>query len=441
MSKHTTLLSCLSLALTLALSFVTAAHGQSTRSPARPADYIVAVVNNELVTQNEVEQRKQRLREERQRSRASALSDDELRRQAVRDLIDERVQVTWARESGVKADDAEVDRAVANIASANKMTIEQLRARLREEGMDYQRLRATLRDQMLSERAREREVPARIRITDSEVEDYIEAKRSQSGGGQTLNIAQILVSVPDGAAADLVEQRKARADEALRRVRSGEAFAAVAREMSDDSAGRERGGEMGSRPSDRLPDLFLEAVKPLSVGGIVAAPVRSGAGFHVLKLLERSEVIATVTQTRASHILLRAGDGVSVEVVARRLVELREQIQSGKRRFEDVARSVSEDGSAAQGGDLGWASPGAYVPEFEEVMNRLPSGTLSEPFQSRFGVHLMKVTERRQVPMDMRQLREQARNVLREQKYEPAYAEWLEELRSRAYIEMREPPQ
>lgn len=439
MSTHTTLLSCLTLAL--ALSFGTAAHGQSTRTPTRPADYIVAVVNNELVTQNEVEQRKQRLREDRQRSRASALTDDELRRQAVRELIDERVQITWARDSGLKADDSEVDRAVANIATANKMTLEQLRARLREEGMDYQRLRANLRDQMLAERAREREVPARIRITDGEVEDYIEAKRSQSGGAQTLNIAQILVSVPEGAAADLVEQRRQRAEDALRRVRGGEAFAAVAREMSDDNAGRERGGEMGSRPVDRMPDLFVEAVKPLAVGAVAAAPVRSGAGFHVLKLLERSEVIATVTQTRASHILLRVGDGVSVDVVARRLVELREQIQSGKRRFEDVARSVSEDGSAAKGGDLGWASPGAYVPEFEEVMNRLPTGTVSEPFQSRFGVHLMKVVERRQVPMDMRQLREQARNVLREQKYEPAYAEWIDELRSRAYIEMREPPQ
>ncbi|MBN8487170.1 MAG: peptidylprolyl isomerase [Burkholderiales bacterium] len=437
MSKHTTLLSC----LILALSLGSAAHGQSTRTPARSADFIVAVVNNELVTQNEVDQRMQRLREERQRARIAVPADAELRRLAVRELIDERVMVTWARESGLKADDAEVDRAVANIATANKMTVDQLRARLREEGMDYQRLRASLRDQMLADRVREREVPSRIRITDGEVEDYIEAKRSQSGGSQTLNIAQILVSVPEGAAADLVEQRKARADEALRRVRAGEAFAAVAREMSDDSAGRERGGELGSRPVDRLPDLFVEAVRPLAVGATVPAPVRSGAGFHVLKLIERTDVAATVSQTRASHILLRPGNNLSVDAAARRLGELREQISSGKRRFEDLARSVSEDGSAAQGGDLGWAGPGNFVPEFEEVMNRLPIGSVSEPFQSRFGVHLLLVTDRRQVPMDMRQLREQARTALREQKYEPAYAEWIEELRARAYIEMREPPQ
>jgi peptidyl-prolyl cis-trans isomerase SurA len=439
MSKHTTLLSCLTLALALGLG--SAAHGQSTRTPARSADYIVAVVNNELVTQNEVEQRVQRLREEGQRARASLPPDDELRRQALRELIDERVQVTFARDSGLRADEAEVDRAVANIAAANKMTLEQLRTRLRDEGVDYQRLRANLRDQLLAERAREREVPARIRITDSEIEDYIEAKRSQSGGTQTLNIAQILVSVPEGAAADLVEQRRQRAEEALRRLRGGETFAAVARELSDDSAGRERGGEMGSRPADRLPDLFVEAVKPLAVGAVVAAPVRSGAGFHVLKLLERSDVIATIPQTRASHILLRPGNGQSAEAMARRMSEMREQINSGKRRFDEVARSVSEDGSAAQGGDLGWANPGNFVPEFEEVMNRLPTGTVSEPFQSRFGMHLLVVTDRRQVPMDLRQLREQARAALREQKYEPAYAEWIEELRSRAYIEMREPPQ
>ncbi|MBQ0960578.1 peptidylprolyl isomerase [Ideonella sp. 4Y11] len=438
MSKHTTLLSCLTLGLALAFG---AAHGQSTRTPARSADYIVAVVNNELVTQIEVDQRLQRLKDDLRRANTAAPPEDELRRQALRDLIDERVQVTWARESGLKADDLEVDRAVANIASANKMTVEQFRARLRDEGMDYQRLRANLRDQLLAERAREREVPGRIKISDSEVENFIEAKRGQAGATQTLNIAQILVSVPDGAAADLVAQRQARADEALRRLRAGESFAAVAREMSDDSAGRERGGELGSRPVDRLPDLFVEAVKPLAVGAVVTAPVRSGAGFHVLKLLERSEAIATATQTRASHILLRPGASLSADAAARRLGELREQIAAGKRRFDEVARSVSEDGSAAQGGDLGWANPGAFVPEFEEVMNRLPVGSLSEPFQSRFGVHLLQVTDRRQVPVDIRQLREQARNALREQKYESAYTEWIDELRARAYIEMREPPQ
>jgi len=222
-------------------------------------------------------------------------------------------------------------------------------------------------------------------------------------------------------------------------VRAGEPFAQVARELSDDG-NRERGGEIGLRPAARLPDLFVEAVRDLPVGG-VSAVLRSGAGFHLLELLERRSGGVTITQTRVRHVLLRTSPELTPEVAARRLAEYRRQIESGRRSFEDIAREYSEDGSAASGGDLGWAAPGMFVPEFEAAMNALSPGGVSAPVVSRFGVHLIQVVERREVALDAKQLREQARNVLRERKFEQAYLDWTKELRARAYVEYREPPQ
>lgn len=431
----------LALAALLAWPGVQALAQTGTARAPRSADFIVAVVNNELVTQFEVDQRVAQARQEAARSGTRLPDDATLRKQVQESLVDERVMVTYARDSGMKVDDQELERAVANIASMNKLSLDQLRQRLREEGIDYARFRANLRDQILVERVREREVQQRIKVTDSEVEDYLEQQRAAAPQVQAINIAQILVTVPEGASEAVVAQRRDKILAALARVKAGEAFDRVSREVSEDG-NRERGGEIGSKPADRLPDLFVDAVKPLAVGAVTLEPIRSGAGFHILKLLSRSEPGAvTVTQTRARHILLRPSARMSPEEAAKRLNEFREQILSGKRRFEDVAREVSEDGSAPNGGDLGWAAPGNFVPEFEEAMSRLTPGGISPPVESRFGIHLIQVVERRTVAADPRQLREQARNALREQKYGPALKEWADELRSRAYIEMREPPQ
>jgi len=256
-----------------------------------------------------------------------------------------------------------------------------------------------------------------------------------------LNLAQILVTVPEGAGEATVAERRARIDAALARIQGGADFTAVAREVSEDG-NRAAGGMIGMRPASRLPDLFVEATKGLKPGEVTAQPVKSGAGFHLLKVVDRRDGQAhRVSQTRARHILLRTSAQASAQDAARRLEDLKRQIEAGLRRFEDVAREVSEDGSAAGGGDLGWVSPGGFVPEFEEAMNRLAPNAVSAPVASRFGVHLIQVVERRQVELSDKEIREQARAALREQKFESAYQEWAKELRARAYIEMREPPQ
>ena len=428
------------MALPMGIATIESARAQANPSP-RMADYIVAVVGQESVTAVEVRQRMQRVKIDSQRAGAPVPPDGELQSQVLESLINERAVLWQAREMGVKIDDTEVDRALANIAAQNQISVPVLRDRITAEGMDFSRFRANVREQIMVERIREREVGSRVRITDTEVEDYIEKQRGDRQGEVEYNIAQILIAVPEGASDAVVAEKRAQAQSALSRVRGGEDFAAVARAMSQGEQ-REAGGEMGLRPADRLPDLFLEAVRPLQPGAVAPALQRSGAGFHVLKLIERRDAAAfRVTQTKARHILLRVNDASNRDAAVRQLRELRAQITQGKRRFEDVARERSEDGSASSGGDLGWASPGQFVPEFEQAMNALSLGGLSEPVVSRFGVHLIQVVERRQTALDTKQLRDQARAALRESKFEEAFQEWLQETRSRAYIERREAPQ
>ncbi len=410
------------------------------RVAARNGDFIVAVVNQELVTASELDTRLARVRQEATRSRAALPPEEELRRQVLDTLIDERVQLTYARENGPRLDEAEVDRAVVNVAVQNQLTPAQLRERLRREGVDYGRFRNNVRDQLITERVREREVIARIRVTDAEVDAFLDKRRAESGNATEYNIAQILVGVREGADLAEVAQRRARADAAMARVRNGEAFESVARELSEDP-NRQQGGVLGMRAADRLPDVFVEAVRGLKVGETAPALLRTGAGFHLLKLVDKREADAfRVPQTRVRHILLRVSPQLTQEAAQRRLAEFKRRLEAGSASFDALARENSEDGSAPQGGDLGWASPGTFVPEFEQAMNALPVGGLSDPVVSRFGVHLLQVVDRRQITMDLKQQRDMARNALREQKFDDAYAEWLADLRARAYVEIREAP-
>ena len=429
-------------ALALCLFAATVSAQTARAAPvAQTGDYILAIVNQELVTAAELQLRLARVREEAARNKQALPAADELRKQLLDALIDERVQVTYARESGQRLDEAELDRAVANVAVQNQLSMPQLRERLRGDGIDYTRFRTNLRDQIMTERVREREVQARIRISDEDIDKYLDKRRAEAGAAAELNIAQLLVAVPDGASATTVAERRAVAEAALARIKRGESFEAVVRQISEDP-NKDKGGAIGLRPADRLPDVFVETVKPLKVGEVAGSVLRTGAGFHLLKLLDKREAGAfTTLQTRARHILLRTSPQLSQEAAVARLADFKRQIQSGAKSFEQLARDNSEDGSAPQGGDLGWANPGMFVPEFEEAMSTLSLGGISEPVVSRFGVHLIQVTERRTTTLEPKQQREQARNVLREQKFDDAYAEWIRELRARAYVEMREPPQ
>ena len=424
-------------AVTLALA---ALHAAAQTPPTlQPGDYIAAVVNQDVVAASEVIQRTEKLRQEA-RQRGEVMPETAgLRKQALEALIEDRVLVTYARENGSKVDEVELDRVVANVAAQNKLTMAQLRERLKQDGTDYKSFRENLRDQMMTERVREREVQGRIKISDAEIDAYLDKKRAALEQGGQINLAQVLVPVPDGAPEAVVAERRARAEAALARIKGGEDFAKVAREISEDS-NKARGGEIGMRPVDRLPDIFVTAVRELKTGQVAPELLRSGAGFHVLKVVERQGA-ASLTQsqqTHARHVLLRPSAQLTAEVASRRMAEYKRQIEAGQARFEDVAKANSEDGSAEAGGDLGWMGAGGFVPEFEEAMNALPLNGISPPVMSRFGVHLIQVLERRTVDVEMKQLREQARGALREQKYDEAYQEWVKDLRAKAFVEVRE---
>jgi peptidyl-prolyl cis-trans isomerase SurA len=416
---------------------------QSTALPVRSADFVVAVVNSEPITNQEVQALSARLIRD---ARAQGLGTDsaEAKRLALDQLINEKVQIQQGVSLGIVIDEAAINQAEANIASSNQLTPEALRARLQQDGISMASFREQLRQQLLISRVRERELESRIRITDPEINQFLNDQiRSQATRSPAeLNLGMILISVPENASDEQVARLSDRARSVVQRARQGDDFAALASAFSDAADRSVNGGVMGLRPLNRYPDLFVQATSSLAVGG-VSDVVRSGAGFHVLKVLERQAAPTTLmtTQTRARHILLRPGPQLSQQQALAQLGMVRRDILSGRVDFADVARRISQDGSAPQGGDLGWASPGMFVPEFEQTMNQLRPGQLAEPLVSRFGVHLIEVIDRREAPMTEAEQRNLARSMLREGKLDEAYAEWIQDIRGRAYIEMREAPQ
>jgi peptidyl-prolyl cis-trans isomerase SurA len=408
------------------------------------ADFIVAVVNSEPITNNEVQTMRLRLEREAAARGGARPDAQELNRLALEQLINDKAQLQLARENGIRIDDDAVDQAEMNVASSNQITREELRKRVAQEGLSVNLFRNQLREQLTLTKIREREVESRVRISEQEIDLFLAEKSSgpRVSGEPEINLGMILIAVPENSTDAAVQALEQRAKDVAARARRGEAFAELAKTQSEAFDKGAKGGEMGLRSADRYPELFVNAIQKLRVNE-VADTVRSGAGFHILKLLERRDpppVGLTVTQTRARHILLRAGPNLSRDQAVARLAELRKQIVAGRVSFARAAQETSQDGSASQGGDLGWAGPGQFVPEFEQVMNRLNPGQVSEPLVSRFGVHIIEVMERRNVPLTEREQREMARAALREKKMDETYTRWVDETRGRAYVEMREPP-
>ena len=419
------------------------AWAQTPPAAIRQADFIVAVVNSEPITNQEVQVLRQRLSKEAGSRGANNPETRDLTRLAIEQLINEKAQLQQARDAGIKIEDEAIDQAELNVAASNQLTLEEMRKRLAQDGIGLKTFREQLRTQLTLSRLREREVEGRVRVSDLEVEQFIreQLKAQATQVPAQLNLGMILIAVPENSTASGIKALSERAAEIAQRARSGENFAELAKSFSQAADRGANGGDMGLRPADRYPELFVQATRGLNAGE-VAAPVRSDAGFHILKVIElRLADTLLVTQTRARHILLRPSAQLSQDQAVARLAEVRKAVVSGRADFAAVARTMSQDGSAQQGGDLGWSNPGMFVPEFETVMNRLRPGQVAEPLVSRFGVHLIEVTDRRSTPMSDQEQRAMARNALREKKLDEAYAAWVEDIRGRAYVEMREPPQ
>lgn len=407
----------------------------------RASDYIVAIVNSEPVTNLQVRQEMQRLAQELAQQQAPMPSPAVLADQALERLITERSQIQYAREVGIKIEDFALDEAVQTVARQNQVDLEELQRRLVADGISRSQFRSTLRDQMLLSRIREREVAQRVRVSELEIDQYLlDQQRNSANTLAEVNIAHILLELPESATVAQVSAARAQADQIMARVRAGEDFSALARDVSKAPDAAE-GGLFGMRSVDRYPELFVDAVRSLEPGAMTS--VRSGAGVHVLRLIDKRMTggpATSVEQTRASHILLRPTASLSEDAAIARLAEFRRRILADEASFEALAREHSQDGSASQGGDLGWTLPGRFVPEFDAALAQLAPKEIGPPLVSRFGVHLIRLEGRRTVALTAREQRDTLRALLREKKSEEAYQSWSRELRSRAYVELREPP-
>jgi peptidyl-prolyl cis-trans isomerase SurA len=407
------------------------------------ADFIVAIVNSEPITNNEVKTRL--IRYERRLADQGAIlpSRPDLSREILEDIIREKLQLKLARESGIRVDDRTIEAALQNFAKQNNTTLAELQNRSSVDGIGFQQIRADITNQLLIQKLRERDVMGSIFISENEINTFISGQiRSEQSFEVVMSLAQILIAIPDGASASAIQSLQERATRLLTRAQAGEDFFKLAQDNSD-AKDASSGGQMGLKSSERYPTLFVEATKDLKIGELTG-PVRSGAGFHLLKVLVNqapSNDTFVITQTNARHILLRVSANMTESVAKNNLLQLKKRIESGAITFAAAAKDSSQDGSAAAGGDLGWANPGQFVPEFENPMGQLPIGNISEPIVTRFGVHLIEVLERRKSKVSDSEQREFAKNALREKKFEDAYSNWIAGLRSNAYVEYREPAQ
>jgi len=401
-----------------------------------PVDRIVAVVNDEVITQNDLTERVNLVVRQLQRQGGQLPPADALTHQILERMINDLVQLQLAKESGIKVDDATLDRTVERIARENNLAIPEFRAALERDGIRFPRFREDMRNEILLARLRERDVENAIVVTDAEVDTELAREARAATSDAEFNLAHILVVVPPQASAEQIETRRRRAVEALSALRGGANFAQVAAQFSD-APDALSGGNLGWRPAGRLPTLFLDVIERLKPGD-VSDVVKSPNGFHILKLLEKrgKPAAAGVQQTHVRHILLRARPGLTDAEARERLQKLREKIVAGAD-FGELAKANSEDSSASKGGDLGWVAAGDTVPEFEHVMNALKDGEVSEPVQTPFGWHLVQVIGRRSEELSEDRKKAAARTAIRARKADEAYQDWLRQMRDRAFVENR----
>ena len=408
------------------------------RSPARIVliDRIVAVVNDQVITRRDLDDRMNTVLAQMQQQSTPLPPKDVLERQVLERMIQNRTQLQFARDTGLRIDDATLDSAIGRIAANNKMSVAELRAILEKDGVSFSKYREEIRDEIVLARLREREVDTKIQISDGEIENFLSTLKQQESRGEEFNLSHILVRVPEQASPEQLQERRARAERALAQIRNGTDFRQVAATVSD-APDAVQGGLMGWRDFLQLPTIFSDAVKSLKTGEVTGV-LRSAAGFHIVRVNDRRGHLegSMVTQTHARHILIKTSELVSESEAKDRIVKLQERIEN-KADFAELARLQSEDTSAGRGGDLGWLSPGDTVPEFEKAMDALQPGQVSGPVRSPFGWHLIQVLERRSQDMSQQQERLRARQALREQKSEEAYLEWARQLRDTAFVEIR----
>ena len=421
-------------------SFATVTQAQpSARNEGQLIDRVVAIVNQEAVTYSELHTRVALITRQIIERNQVPPPTDQLERQVLEQLIMDRLRSQSAGDLGVKPTESEIDRAVADIAGREGVSLQTMRDQIQAQGLSFAGYRQQIAGEITNLRLRDREAREKVTVSEAEVDAYL--TRRGAIGATEYEVGHILLRLEPDASEATVKTRTDEATAIAARARDTANFGDLVREVSEAPDASD-GGNLGWRPADRLPQIFADAVTPLSAGD-VTGPLRSPAGLHVIKLIGKRQggaaADASFGQTHVRHILLRAQNETEAAEANRRLVEFRRRVEGGES-FEDLARQFSIDGSATQGGDLGWIYPGETVPEFERAMNSLGSDQLSDPVQTAFGLHLIQVLERRAGDNSPERMRALARQAVREQKADEAFDQWLREQRDRAYVEYRLDP-
>lgn len=399
-------------------------------------DRIVAVVDQTVITEQELESRMRTLTTQLSKQGAELPPENIFRKQILERLISDALQLQYASQTGLKVDDNQLDRTIERIAEQNKMSVKEFAEALSVDGVSMSKFRADIRNEITIARLREREVESRVNVSESEIDNFLTTQASSNESRDEFEISHILIRTPEEGSTEEIQKARAKVDEVLKALQDGSSFAKVSASYSDAPNALE-GGNLGWKTSAQLPTLFLESLKNMQPGD-VSAPLRSPNGFHILKLTNKrgGNSPLVIEQTRARHILIKLSEIVSEKDGKQKMDGIKERLDNGEK-FEVLARQFSEDGTASNGGDLGWVNPGDTVPQFEKAMNELKDNQISEPVRSPFGWHIIQVLERRKQDMSKEAARLKARQEIRARKAEESYQDWLRELRDRAYVEYR----
>ncbi len=429
------------LAGALILSSPAGAQALSNRN-AQVADSVVAVVNDGVITQRELQDRTTLIVKRLQQQNAPVPPADQMQRQVLDQMVLERIQLQKAKEDGIAIDDATVNRTLARLAQQNQMTLDVYRSRIEAQGVPWSTFTRDARTELTLSKLREKEVDSKITVSDGEVANYIASQRGPGARNTSdLRLQHIMFKLPSDAPQGEVAKVQAQADAVLKQAQGGEDFAKLAKQNSQDTDAS-KGGDLGFRTPGTLPAGIVNAVSTLRPGQVVPTLLRTDGGFEIIKLVDRRASQGTaadapkLVQTHVRHILLRVSDGMSEQAARQKLLDIKQQVASGGD-FANFARTYSQDGSASQGGDLGWISPGETVPEFERAMNNLQDGAVSDPVRSEYGYHLIQVLGRREAEGSASQQLDIARQAIGQRKAEQAYSDWLRELRDTAYVQYK----
>ncbi|PRC93757.1 peptidylprolyl isomerase [Solimicrobium silvestre] len=398
---------------------------------------VAVVVNDEVITKQELQDRI-RMIEQRLKAQGVALpSHAELQKQVVERMIVDRAQLQLAHDNGLRVDDIMLDRAMLRMAEQNKMTLQNFRNQVEKEGTSYAQFREGVRDDILLQRVREREVDSKVQVSESEIDNYLAAQKADTQKNQEVELSHILIRIPENATPEMLGKLRARAETVLQQVKSGGDFSKLAATYSDSAEGL-KGGSLGWREQDRYPQVFIDAIANLKEGQSTNL-IKSANGFHILKVTGRRTVDKNaegIAQAHVRHILIKITPTVTKEQAIHKLEEFKQRLENNGAKFEDLAQQFSNDSSASKGGDLGWLYPGD-VPEFDPVINGLKDGQISDPVESANGMHLLQLLGRKSDEVSPERQRLLARQVIHARKLDEASLDWVRQLRDRAYVEIR----